>query len=1048
MKRDIRDKHKVITWFTENSVVANLLMLGLLLSGIYTAFTIQKEGFPSFPPTNITVEIPVQGGTPKEVERGISRKIEDSLKGVNGIDHIRSTSSENRSLTTITAIDNYDLDKLLDDVKAEVDAIPSFPSLAENPIITSEGRERTVLWIEVHGDANERSLKETAKKIRDELLNQPDISEVEVFGSRDYEISIEVSERQLQVYGLTFDEVASAVSKNSLDLSGGDVRTERGNISLKLRNQAYVKEDYEQIPVRNNPNGSQVLIKDIATVNDGYIDQEYLNLFQDERTVSLKVIATGNDDILKGVKQAQTVAETFKDHPKDITITAWLDGSKDIKNRLFLLGSNGGTGILLVLLVLMLFLNFRLALWVSIGIPISLLGALSLFTIPGVDLSVNVISAFGFLVVLGIVVDDAIVIGEAIYSEKEEDIEDPTHKQSLIATVKGASKVAAPATFGVLTTIAAFMPLIFVTGRQGQVFGQIATAVICCLIISLVESKLILPSHLLHIKVHRKPRNIISKSWRAFQGIFTKGLRWLVDAVYCPTLRFLVAWRYAVFTLFVAIFMITISLFPAKQLRFVFFPNILRDSMSIVLEMEQGQSSNYLHQQTHIISKKIVELSQQYEEKYNHNPFINIQISASSDTLSSTAIELTSSESREFLSTAKIIQDIEKSVGRIAGARSLEIIAKAGPPGGDLSVNLESDNLEELQIAAMRLREALKDYTGVYNISDSFSSGKPEIVYEPNTLGRNSAGLDNQSLSAVVRDAFFGREAERIQRDREEVLVKVRYPAADRESLDALRTMRVRLTDGTEVPFSSVADIQYGESLASIDRYDGKRIVTVEGYINKSLTTSQEVFKKIKSDFMPTLQAEYPSISIGISGALEERAKSMASLKQGFAISLVVIYVLLAIPLRSYIRPVIIMFVIPFGIIGALLGHYIMGSQVSILSIFGIIALSGVVVNDSLVLIHRIIEMENNGVPTRQAIIEAAPSRFRAILLTSLTTFLGLYPLLLETQFQAQFLKPMAISLSFGVLFATLITLFLLPLSLLIINDIGNFLKWLYSKTS
>lgn len=1048
MKNAPENKHKLVSWFASNSVVANLLMFSLLISGVYTAFTIQKEGFPSFAPTKVSVDVPIRGGTPLEVERGISRRIEDALQGVEGIENIRSTSSESRSSTVINAVDGYDLSKLLSDVKAEVDAIPSLPSQAENPIVTEEKRERQVLWVEVHGDVSERTLKETARKVRDELLNQPAISVVDTFGSREYEVGIEISESQLQLYQLTFDEVATAVSANSIDLGGGDIISKKGNISLRMRQQAYVKKDFEAIPIRTNPDGSQITIVDVATVRDGFVDQKYLNRFNGKPTISLRVVTSGSDDILDGVSQSQDLVEKIKKSPTflptGVQITGWLDGSKDIKNRLLLLGSNGAMGIILVLVVLTLFLNLRLAFWVSIGIPVSLLGALAMFPLPGIGISVNVISAFGFLIVLGIVVDDAIVIGEAIYSEKEEDTANLEKKDLVQATIRGAGKVATPATFGVLTTIAAFFPLIYVSGNQGQIFGQIAIAVICCLIMSLVESKLILPAHLAHVDVHKKSNNRIAKSWSKFQGFFAYSLVWTVDHIYRPSLHKLVSWRYSVFFLFIALFAIVISLFPAKQLRFVFFPNIYRDSMSIVLRLEQGQSVDYLHKQTNRIVTITNRLSKQYEEKFGHNPFLNIQISSSSDDLASIATELTASEERIFLPTGKIILDIEKEIGSIAGARSLEVVAKAGPPGGGLSVNLESDNLEELQIAVKLLKEEIADYVGVFNISDTFSSGKPEIVYEPNQLGRSSSGIDNLTLSRAVRDAFFGREAQRIQRDREEILVKVRYPSEDRTSIDTLKNMKIRLNDGTEAPFSAVANVEYGESLAAIQRYDGKRVVTVEGYINKAVTSAQEVFKKINTEFMPGLQAKYPGITIGAKGNVEQRAKSMKSMKRGFLFSLIAIYVLLAIPLKSYLRPLYIMSVIPFGIIGALLGHYIMGSPVSILSIFGMIALSGIVVNDSLVLIHRISELEKTGITTRAAILEAAPSRFRAILLTSLTTFLGLFPLLRETQFQAQFLKPMAISLSFGVLFATLITLLLLPLFLLIVDDITRIFKWLY----
>jgi len=570
-------------------------MVTILGAGIFTALTVRKEGFPAFAAETVTVTVPIRGGTPENVERGVAIKIEESLQSVNGIDHIRSVSEEDIATITIQAKEGYPITQLLDDVKIQVDAIPSFPEQAENPVITETRRESTVLWVELYGDAPEKVLKETARRVRDELLRQPAISNVETVGSRDYEISIEPSEEKLRLYNLTFGELADAVSNNSVDLGGGVVRSGRGDIALRARDQAYYKKDFENIPIRTNTDGTRIYVKDVADVRDAFVDQDFMNRFRGKRTVSLKIINEGDDDIIDAVSQARKVVANYKDLPEDVEIAGWLDGATNIRDRLVLLGKNGGIGVFLVLGILMVFLNLRLAFWVAIGIPVSLAGAVTLFPIPGLDLSINVISAFGFLVVLGIVVDDAIVIGESIYSEKEkqknpDDVESPVR-----ATVRGVSKVVTPATFGVITTIAAFLPLTQISGRLGNVFGQIATSVIFCLIFSLIESKLILPSHLAHINVHKEPGNVITRTWSRFQKRVSGGLRWLIDYAYSPMMRFLIPWRYAVLAIFMAILVTVISLFPAGQLRFVFFPNIYRDNASVNLELEQGQSVEYLH---------------------------------------------------------------------------------------------------------------------------------------------------------------------------------------------------------------------------------------------------------------------------------------------------------------------------------------------------------------------------------------------------------------------------------------------------------------------
>lgn len=995
--------------------------------------TVRKEGFPAFAAESVTITVQIRGGTPENVERGVAIRIEESLESISGIEEIRSESTDSQAVVTVEAVEGYDVEKLLDDVKVQVDAIPTLPDQAEKPVVTENVRSNQVLWLEIYGSEDEALRKETARVIRDELLAQPAISLVDTIGARDYEISIEPSEEQLRKYGLTFQELADAVTNNSVDLGGGDVRSERGDISLRARDQAYDKVDFESIPVRTNADGTRIFVRDVADVRDGFVDQKFLNRFRGQPTTSLKVVTEGNDDIIDAVTQARKVVENYKDLPEGVKLASWLDGSTNIKDRLKLLGKNGFFGVMLVLGTLMLFLNLRLAFWVAIGIPVSLAGAITIFPIPGIDMTVNVISAFGFLVVLGIVVDDAIVIGESIYSEKE--AADEEDENAIATTVRGVSKVVTPATFGVITTIAAFLPLTQVSGRLGNVFGQIATTVVFCLIFSLIESKLILPAHLAHLNVHKKPKNVISKTFVRFQKKVANGLTWMVRNWYAPAIRWAIPWRYAVLAGFVAIFILVIGLFPAGQLRFVFFPNIYNDNVSANLSLEQGQSVDYLHKQAQRMADEARKLGEGYEKKFGHNPLKEIQISASNNTDVSVAAEMTRSTERLFLPSEQIVQDWRKVVGNVAGARSLTFSATAGPPGGDVAINLESDDLEELERAAQDLKAEIATYPGTFDISDSFKSGKPEIVYSITPEGE-AAGFTRRDLALGVRDAFFGREAQRVQRGRDELRVMVRYPEDQRNSLQTLQEMRVRAPDGSAVPFPVIAKTEYSEALASIERIDNKRVVTIDASVNKASTSSDVVTERLEAEFFPDFLAKYPSIGIKESGEVKERKKSMGSLLKGFAFSIVFIYILISIPLRSYMKPLIIMSVIPFGVIGALLGHYVMGIPVSILSVFGILALSGVVVNDSLVLVCAVGDLQDEGKPLADAVAEAGMDRFRAILLTSMTTFLGLAPLLIEKQVQAQFLKPMAASLAFGILFATVITLFLLPVLFIIVNDV------------
>ena len=1009
------------------------MMFSILAAGIYTALTVRKEGFPAFAAETVTVTVPIRGGTPENVERGVSIQIEEALQSISGIDEVRSVSTDSLATVTVQAVEDYPITKLLDDIKVQVDAIPNLPEQAEKPVMTEKKRQSQVLWVEIYGSSDEPLRKETARRMRDLLLAQPAISKVETFGARDYEVSIEPTEEELRKYGLTFEEVARAVEENSVDLGGGDVRSARGDISLRARDQAYVKADFENLPVRTDADGSRILIKDVATVRDAFVGQRILNRFRGEPTTSLQIVTEGDDDIIDAVEQARKVVAEFDDVPEGIKIAEWLDGSNRIRDRLNLLGKNGFMGVFLVLGILMLFLNMRLAFWVAIGIPVSLAGAVTLFPIPGVDLSVNVISAFGFLVVLGIVVDDAIVIGESIYSEKE--AKGDGDENAIETTVIGVSKVVTPATFVVITTIAAFLPLTQVSGRLGNVFGQIATVVIFCLIFSLIESKLILPSHLAHLNVHRKPGNVVSKTWTRFQKAISNGLNRFVRNAYAPLIERMIAWRYAVLAGFVAVLILVFGLFPAGKLRFVFFPNIYNDDVSATLSLEQGQSPEYLHEQALRIEAEARKLGERYEAEHGHNPFLEIQVAASTNTNAAISAQLSRSTHRPFLSSEQIVQDWRKAVGSVAGARSLSFDATAGPPGGDISINLESDDLAELERAAAELTAEMATYPGTFDVSDSFNSGKPEILYSVTPEGE-AAGFTRRDLAVAVRDAYFGREAQRMQRGRDEVRVMVRYPLEQRQLMETLREMRVRAPDGTAVPFTVVAETSYGDSLASIDRINNRRVVTINAAVNKAVTTPDEVNTRLQEEFFPEFLSRHPGIEITDSGEVEQRKKSVGSLLIGFVFSIIFIYVLIAIPLKSYTKPLIIMSVIPFGIIGALMGHFMMGIPISILSVFGILALSGVVVNDSLVLVCEVNNLRAEGKSLSDSVKLAGMSRFRAILLTTLTTFFGLAPLLLEKEVEAQFLKPMAASLAFGIVFATFITLFLLPMLYLIVSDI------------
>ena len=1051
MKTDPLEKHPFITWFASNPVVANLLMLIILVWGFSTALSIRKEAFPSFEARSVTVQVPFNGGVPEDVERGVAIKIEEALEGVEGIDHVRSTSSANGANVTVSAIENYPLTKLFNEIKVQVDAISTFPGEAEKPIITERRRKRNVMWIDIHGDVSEKELKETARAVRDELIKQPDIDSVETVGSRDYEISLEVSEDRLRAYDLTFEEVATAVRANSVDLSGGFLRSARGDISLRTSSQAYNAADFAAIPLRTTSDGVRVLLGDVADIRDGFVDQIFMNRFDGKPTVSLQVTTNGEQDIIKAASQAGALAETYAENfdvPAGVSITGWSDGSEAIRSRLSLLTRNGLQGGLLVLISLSLFLNLRLAFWVAIGIPVSIAGAFILFAQPGIGLSLNMITAFSFIVVLGIIVDDAIVLGEAIFTEKEANPNKEGEVEALRSTVRGVSRVVTPATFGVLTTVAAFFPLTQVSGHMGNVFGQIATGVICCLIFSLVESKLILPSHLAHLDVHRQSNFIIARIWRGVQGVFIRGLKWIINSVYRPVLGQALRFRYITVALFVAGLIVVGALLPSGKLRFVFFPPIYQDDVTVIFELEEGLPVDHLHENVQRIADALLVIDEEIVAAGGESVVRHIQVAAASNTKATIGANLTSSESRA-IDTGEIVKRWRKKVGPVTGAKSLTFSGFAGPPGQGLAIQLESKDLDALRQAATELKAAVADYPGVADIKDSFSSGRPEIQVKLTPAGQAS-GFDRRELANGLRAAFYGFESQRVQRGRDEVKVMVRYPKEDRGRIDTLREMRMRSPDGTAIPFSIVAETSFGESLAAIERADYNRVVTISADVDKTVTSGDDVLARLQTEFFPVLSANYPDVAIALRGEAEQRGRSVKSLMNGLMMSVVLIYILLAIPLKSFGKPLFIMSVIPFGIIGALMGHYIVGIPVSILSLFGILALSGIVVNDSLVLICRIDDLQAEGKSLQAAVLEAGPQRFRAILLTTLTTFIGLMPILVETSTQAQFLKPMAVSVAFGVVFATVITLILLPILLVIVNEtVGSsfaFYRGLFKK--
>ncbi|WJG11062.1 efflux RND transporter permease subunit [Aliiglaciecola sp. LCG003] len=1024
----------LIAWFARNSVAANLLMWILIFGGILASYTIHKQVFPNFTFNNIVVRVPYLGAAPQEVEEGVVRKIEEAIKDIEGIKKITSTAVEGMATVNVEIEEEYDVQLALDEIKVQVDAIPSFPANTEKPIVYRQKATQDVLWVSIYGDASERELKEFAKQMRDEIANLPGLSAVQVIGARDYEVSIEISEAKLQEYSLTFSELVNAVRRSSIDLPGGSIRSENGDILLRAKGQAYNAYDFYHLVLLTRTDGTRLVLGDIATIRDGFVEDNNYALFDGKPAVNLQIQAVGDQNALKISEAVNAYLDnTRADLPGNIKADTWGDSSFYLADRLSMMLTNMFFGALLVFLVLSLFLKLRLAAWVMVGLPVCFLGALLVMQAEVFNISINMISLFGFILVLGIVVDDAIIMGESAYSE----ISQKGHNAENV--IRGVKRVAMPATFGVLTTIAAFTPMLMVPGTFGVIWKTIGWVVIICLIFSLIESKLILPAHLVHMK--DKPYDPSkANALQRFRDFFSEGIKRFIDRKYAPFLAKVIRNRYTTLACFFGILIITIGLFMGGIVRFVFFPNIPSDFIMGTVETEAG--SSIVHRDKAIDSLLIAleEMDESFKNEYGQ-PVVKHSIAFNQGNLGGQVfVELSKGETREFDAFA-IQQRWRDYMPEIAGLRKIDIGSPGGPGGGaDLTFEFSGKNLDELKQATDKLKLHLQSFDGVADVNDTFSGGSDEIRLSIKPQAE-ALGLSLDTLATQVRYGFYGAEAQRIQRGDEEVKVMVRYPKEQRSSVGHLENMRIRTADNQEIPFSEVADIELAQGYGSIVRVDGNRSITVTAKADKSKIDPQEVASNVEKNFIPGLLQQHPSVEFRLEGASKEQGDALFSLLQGFLFALFAIYALMAIPLKSYSQPFIIMSVIPFGIVGAIFGHLLLGHAVSVLSICGIIALTGVVVNDSLILVDFVNRARAEGHPLIDAVIQSGRERFRAIVLTSLTTFMGLMPIVFEKSLQAQIVIPMAISLAFGILFATVITLLLVPSLYLILDDFKSLFR-------
>jgi multidrug efflux pump subunit AcrB len=1044
----------VISWFAENSVAANLLMVIILVAGIVGLPLIKQQTFPDIDIDLIQIGVPYLGASPSEVEEGVCIRLEEELQGVDGIDQMTSLSAEGACGVSIEIISGHPVDRALAEIKNTVDSISTFPKETEKPIVNHVAIRRNTLQIALSGNASERALRLYGEKIREGILSLPDVTQVDLASVRAYEISIELSESSLRRYGLTFDEVARAIRRSSLDLPGGAIKTRSGEILLRAKGQAYTGQDYEDIVIRSASDGTRLTLGEIATVVDGFEDTDRYATFNGEPAVMIGVYRVGDQKVLQLARSVkEKLIEIRAGLPEALSLTVWRDDSSYLKDRLNILLRNAYTGFALVFVVLALFLRLRLALWVSLGVPVAVMGALAVF--PLFDFSIDVLTLFAFIMVLGLLVDDAIVVGENIYTHQEIG-EDP-----LRSAIVGAQEVSVPVIFGVLTTVVAFLPMIMAPGSVGQFFGMIGLVVVISLFFSIVESQFVLPAHLGHHagKAEKDPAAPENQTrWKRFQATMSGSLTWLARHGYLPVLRRALEWRYATLALAISCLMVALAAVGTGRVRWTFFPPVEGDYISATVTMPPGTPVERTAAAVQVLEESFNELSADLDVRFGREGSISKHLMAmvggrvgadrsdpsqnsaggGASNIGEVSVELVGGNQR-VITPKEVVSLWRARTPSILEADEVLFVSDYFSFGDPVDIQLNAMDVSELERAAEELKIKLSEYPGVFDISDSFQGGKSEIRLSI-LPAAEALGLSLEDLARQVRQAFYGEQAQRIQRERDDIRVMVRYPASQRRSLSDLENLRIRTPDGGEVPFYAVATAKMMRGYATIKRVDRERTINVTADVDETRGNAAEVLADIRASVLPELSIRHSGVSHSMGGEQRRQQEILDSLGRTYLLAMVLIYTLLAIPLRSYGQPLIIMAVIPFGLVGAIGGHILMGLNLSMMSTFGAVALSGVVVNSSLVLVHSVNRRRKDGSGTEQAVCEAGASRFRPIVLTSLTTFAGLGPLLFEKSIGAQFVIPMGVSLAFGVVFATVISLFLVPCGYLILEDLKRVL--------
>ena len=1049
----------ILAWFIDNPVAANLLMIILLVGGTFSLVSMHKEEFPSIEPGIIQISVPYLGASPIEVERAVCIRIEEALEGLEGIEKLRTDAREGMCSAFLELYSDTDMTVALNDVKGRVDGISTFPQETEKPIISSMQFAGQTISIVLSGKTDEITLKLLGEKMRDDIAALDGISQVSVNYARPWEISIEISEYTLRRYGLTLDAVSRAIRAASLDMPGGSVKTAGGEILIRSQGQAYRGLEYAEIEVLTLPDGTALKLGDIAEVKDAFQEGYLKAKYNGDPAVTVTVYRVGDEDTITSADAVKRYIERERQSlPQGLDINVFIDESIPLHRRIDALTQNAYAGLVLVLIILTLFLRFKVALWVSAGIPIAIMGAIWMF--PAAGLNISSLTVLAFILVLGIVVDDAIVVGERVFAWEQKGL------SKREAAIEGSHEVITPVIFGVLTTMAAFLPILLIAGRMGDFFSLIGWVVIICLAFSIIECMLILPSHLVHRKTSAKTEDNPQwmQQWIRFQGYFSDQMQRFADSVYQPLLMKTLDYRWVTWAVATGVLIMALALVISGRVIFQFFPAVEGDRVYATLLMPEGINVELTEQGARQIESSVEQLKAEIAADLKRpsvsgpvrNVFASIGANAARSSgppsrtaggshLAEVVLELDPIETRPGWSSTRIAARWRELTGPVTDAVDLQFSADSFSAGDPIGLQITGRDVDELAAAAKHLKATLQQYPGVLDLSDSFRPGKQEVQIDIRDDAR-SLGVTLSDLARQIRQAFYGDEAQRIQRGTDDVRVMVRYPEQERQSLGNLEEFRVRLSNGAEVPFSTVADVDYGYSYSSIRREDQERVISVRGDIDRSQITAEALLPALQqqicsagTSFSNPRRAcrnpDFPGVKFSLGGEQLERSKVTSSLGQNVLLAMLLIYALLAIPLKSYFQPLVIMSVIPFGAVGAIVGHYVMGWNLIFFSLLGIIALSGVVVNASLVLVDFINRQRAAGVELVEAVTQAGVARFRPIILTSVTTFVGLIPLMSNDDPETFMFIPMAISLAFGVLFATVITLFLVPSLYLMLED-------------